>query len=81
MIDKEIEMTNVYEKGIITGLDRVRWQSAIGTLEGTGKRIDNAKYAAGDWIDWVIIDVDDTRREYTTCIPVTSFPSLKLTTI
>ena len=48
-------MTNVYEKGIITGLDRVRWNSAAGILEGTVKAIDNAKNAAGDWIEWYII--------------------------
>ena len=88
MIDKEIEMTNVYEKGIITGLDRVRWQSAIGTLEGTVKRIDNAKNAAGDWIEWYIIgDVYEVGRginhrdDYTCRIPVTSFASLSMNVI
>ena len=66
---------------VITGLTRVRWHSAAGTLEGTVKRIDTAKNAAGDWIDWFIIDVDNLRIEHTSRIPVTSFASLKLTTI
>ena len=35
--------------------DRVRWHSAAGTLDGTVKRIDNAKNARGDYIDWLII--------------------------
>jgi hypothetical protein len=74
-MEKEIDMK------VITGLTRVRWHSAAGILEGTVKRIDTAKNAAGDWIDWFIIDVDNTRRGHTTRIPVTSFPSLKLTTI
>ena len=67
--------------------NRVRWHSAAGILEGTVKRIDTAKNAAGDWIDWFIIDIDNTRRELTaastqtTRIPVTSFASLKLKAI
>ena len=45
-MEKEIDMK------VITGLTRVRWSSAMGILEGTVKRVDTAKNAAGDWIEW-----------------------------
>ena len=48
-------MTNIFETGIIAGVDRVRWHSVDGILEGTVKRVDVAKNAAGDYIDWLII--------------------------
>ena len=41
---------------VIVGITKVRWVSAAGTLEGRVKRIDHAKNAAGEWIEWMMID-------------------------
>ena len=59
-------MTNIFETGIIAGVDRVRWHSAAGILEGTVKRVDVAKNAAGVYIDWLIIG-DITYVEHNSC--------------
>jgi len=65
-------MTNIFETGIVAGVDRVRWHSAAGILEGTVKRVDVAKNAAGDYIDWLMIGditsvADGPMREGYTC--------------
>ena len=83
--DKEIDMK------VITGLTRVRWSSAMGVLEGTVKRVDTAKNAAGDWIEWLVIgDMVQTStgtlirsgsEDYTTRLPATMWASLKLEVI
>ena len=80
--DKEIDMK------VITGLTRVRWSSAMGVLEGTVKRVDTAKNAAGDWIEWLVIgDMVHEKNpkrfseDYTTRLPATMWASLKLEVI
>ena len=80
--DKEIDMK------VITGLTRVRWHSAMGILEGTVKRVDTAKNAAGDWIEWLVIgdmvhELNPKRfsEDYTTRLPATMWASLKLEVI
>ena len=80
--DKEIDMK------VITGLTRVRWSSAMGVLEGTVKRVDTAKNAAGDWIEWLVIgdmvhEFNPKRfsEDYTTRLPATMWSSLKLEVI
>ena len=79
---KEIDMK------VITGLTRVRWSSAMGNLEGTVKRVDTAKNAAGDWIEWLVIgdmthELNPKRfsEDYTTRLPATMWASLKLEVI
>ena len=79
---KEIDMK------VITGLTRVRWSSAMGVLEGTVKRVDTAKNAAGDWIEWLVIgdmvhEFNPKRfsEDYTTRLPATMWASLKLEVI
>ena len=73
---------------VITGLTRVRWSSAMGVLEGTVKRVDTAKNAAGDWIEWLVIgdmvhELHPKRfsEDYTTRLPATMWASLKLEVI
>ena len=73
---------------VITGLTRVRWHSAAGILEGTVERIDTAKNAAGDWIEWFIIgdmihtlNPDRFRKDHTTRIPATMLAALKVEVI
>ena len=73
---------------VITGLTRVRWHSAAGILEGTVKRVDTAKNAAGDWIEWLVIgdmvhEFNPNRfsEDYTTRLPATMWASLKLEVI
>ena len=80
--EKEIDMK------VITGLTRVRWSSAMGVLEGTVKRVDTAKNAAGDWIEWLVIgdmvhELNPKRfsEDYTTRLPATMWASLKLEVI
>ena len=77
--DKEIDMK------IITGLTRVRWSSAMGPLMGTVKRVDTAKNAAGNWIEWLVIgdmvhELNPKRfsEDYTTRIPTTAMKMLKM---
>ena len=80
--EKEIDMK------VITGLTRVRWSSAMGVLEGTVKRVDTAKNAAGDWIEWLVIgdmvhELNPKRcsEDYTTRLPATMWATLKLEVI
>ena len=81
-MEKEIDMK------VITGLTRVRWSSAMGILEGTVKRIDTAKNAAGDWIEWLVIDnmvhernKDRFSKDHTTRLPATMWKTLKVEVI
>ena len=80
--DKEIDMK------VITGLTRVRWHSAMGVLEGTVKRVDTAKNAAGDWIEWLVIgdmihtkNPDRFSKDRTTRLPATMWKCLKVEVI
>ena len=73
---------------VITGLTRVRWSSAMGILEGTVKRVDTAKNAAGDWIEWLVIgDMIHTlnpkrfSEDHTTRLPATMWKTLKVEVI
>ena len=73
---------------VITGLTRVRWSSAMGVLEGTVKRVDTAKNAAGDWIEWLVIgdmihtvNPDRFSKDRTTRIPATMLAALKVEVI
>ena len=73
---------------VITGLTRVRWSSAMGVLEGTVKRVDTAKNAAGDWIEWLVsgdmvheLNPKRFSEDYTTRLPATMWASLKLEVI
>lgn len=74
------------QTGIVAGLSRVRWHSASGHLEGRVVRIDNARNAAGKWIEWLIIgDVVRSdgrpyalREDYTSRIPTTAMAMLKM---
>ena len=73
---------------VITGLTRVRWSSAMGVLEGTVKRVDTAKNAAGDWIEWLVIgdmvhEVNPNRfhKDHTARLPATMWATLKLEVI
>ena len=79
---KEIDMK------VITGLTRVRRSSAMGILEGTVKRVDTAKNAAGDWIDWLVIgdmvherNKDRFSKDHTTRLPATMWKCLKVEVI
>ena len=81
-MEKEIDMK------VITGLTRVRWSSAMGILEGTVKRVDTAKNAAGDWIEWLVIgdmvherNKDRFSKDHTTRLPATMWKMLKLEVI
>ena len=56
---------------IIVGITKVRWVSAAGTLEGRVKRIDHAKNAAGEWIEWMMIE-DIVRTDTQWGAPVAS---------
>lgn len=78
-------MTNIFETGIIAGVDRVRWSSAAGVLEGIVKRVDTDKNAAGDWIEWLVIgdmiherNTDRFHKDHTTRLPATMWSTLKL---
>ena len=73
---------------VITGLTRVRWSSAMGVLEGTVKRVDTAKNAAGDWIEWLVIsdmvhEKNPKRfsKDHTTRLPATMWKTLKVEVI
>ena len=73
---------------VITGLTRVRWSSAMGILEGTVKRVDTAKNAAGDWIEWLVIgdmvherNKDRFSKDHTTRLPATMWKCLKVEVI
>ena len=68
--------------------NRVRWSSAMGILEGTIKRVDTDKNAAGDWIEWFVIgdmiherNEDRFSKDYTTRLPATMLAALKLEVI
>ena len=68
--------------------NRVRWSSAAGILEGTVKRVDTAKNAAGDWIEWLVIgdmvherNKDRFSKDHTTRLPATMWKCLKLEVI
>ena len=68
--------------------NRVRWSSAMGVLEGTIKRVDTDKNAAGDWIEWFVIgdmihtlNPDRFSKDRTTCLPETMLAALKLEVI
>ncbi len=68
--------------------DRVRWSSAMGVLEGTVKRVDTAKNAAGDWIEWLVIgdmvhEKNPKRfsKDHTTRLPATMWKMLKVEVI
>ena len=81
-----IDLKEINETGIVAGLPRVRWHSASGHLEGRVVRIDNAKNAAGKWIEWLIIGgvvrsdgrPYSIREDYTTRIPTTAMAMLKM---
>ena len=73
---------------VITGLPRVRWSSAMGVLEGTVKRVDTAKNAAGDWIEWLVIgdmvhelNANRLHKDHTARLPATMWATLKLEVI
>jgi len=68
--------------------NRVRWHSAAGILEGTVKRVDTAKNAAGDWIEWFVIgDMIHTlnpkrfSKDHTARLPETMLATLKVEVI
>ena len=68
--------------------DRVRWSSAMGVLEGNVKRVDIDKNAAGDWIEWLVIDdmthernANRFHKDHTTRLPSTMWSTLKLEVI
>ena len=68
--------------------NRVRWSSAMGVLEGTVKRVDTAKNAAGDLIEWLVIgdmtherNADRFHKDYTARLPATMWATLKLEVI
>ena len=78
-------MTNIFETGIVAGVDRVRWSSAAGILEGTVKRVDIDKNRAGDLIEWLVIgdmiherNADRFHKDHTTRLPATMWSTLKL---
>jgi hypothetical protein len=57
----------------------------MGHLEGTVKRVDTAKNAAGDWIEWLVIgdmvhEKNPKRfaKDHTTRIPTTAMKMLKM---
>ena len=67
---------------------RVRWHSAMGVLEGTVKRVDIDKNAAGDLIEWLVIGdmihtLNPTRfsKDHTMRLPETMLAALKLEVI
>ena len=80
MNDKETSMTNVFEKGIITGISRVRWSSAAGVKEGLVTRMDHARNKRGDMIQWLSIKLDDAPK-FNVRIPVTSCAQLRMNVI
>ena len=68
--------------------DRVRWSSAMGVLEGTVKRVDIDKNAAGDWIVWLVIgnmtherNANRFHKDDTSRLPETMWSTLKLEVI
>ena len=66
-----------YPKTVLIG-DRVRWNSAAGTLRGEVIRIDRAKNAAGDMIDWIHVEYHNAKAPTKKSIAVLADTSLEM---
>jgi hypothetical protein len=66
-----------YPKTVIVG-DRVRYESAAGTIRGEVIRIVRAKNAAGDMIDWIHVEYHNEKSPTKKSIAVLAETSLEM---
>lgn len=66
-----------YPKTVIVG-DRVRYESAAGTIRGEVIRIVRAKNAAGDMIDWIHVEYYNEKSPTKKSIAVLAETSLEM---